>query len=222
MHNDDRTDRYEPIAERYDRTLNRFDFFARAGFDLRGWRRAAVASLELSSGQHVVDLGCGTGEAFDDLRRAVGPSGHITGVDLSASMLDKARARVARQGWENVDLVQADLAEWQVPAGVDAVHSAYALILVPEPGRAMQRIISALAPGTPVAIIDMSWPDWVPLWWRHVLFFLRAYGVTRARLTARPWERVQAALRDNLDAVTRRAYWMGFFYFIGGRVPEVR
>jgi ubiquinone/menaquinone biosynthesis C-methylase UbiE len=38
--------------------------------------------------------------------------GKIIGVDMSDAMLARARARISRQGWSNVELVQSDVAQY--------------------------------------------------------------------------------------------------------------
>ena len=59
-------------------------------------------------GEHVLDLGCGCGATVIELARRVGPSGPVTGVDVSAPMLGRARERVAAAGLGQVELTLAD------------------------------------------------------------------------------------------------------------------
>ena len=60
-------------------------------------------------GATIVDAGCGTGLNFDGLRRLVGPSGRVIGVDASRSMLAAASRRAKRAGWDNVQTLQGDI-----------------------------------------------------------------------------------------------------------------
>ena len=62
---------------------------------------AAVARLHPDPGEHVLDIGCGTGTTSLELARLVGENGHVTGVDVSAPMLDEARRRAADAGLAN-------------------------------------------------------------------------------------------------------------------------
>ncbi|MEW5926057.1 MAG: methyltransferase domain-containing protein [Gemmatimonadota bacterium] len=73
-------------------------------------RPHAVAALQLRPGDTVVDMGCGTGLNLHLLRAAVGPGGRVVGVDLTDAMLERARRRIERAGWDNVEVVEADLA----------------------------------------------------------------------------------------------------------------
>ncbi len=92
----------------YGRWADLYDRIASAPGVAR-WRRAAVDALALSPGDTVVEMGCGTGANLPHLRRAVGPSGRVVGLDLTGPLLERARGRVTRSGWSNVHLLQADM-----------------------------------------------------------------------------------------------------------------
>ena len=78
----------------------------------RAGRLAGIALLDLSPGDAVVDLGCGTGLNFALLLDATGPSGVVIGIDRSAEMLAVAQRRIDREGWgDRVRLIRADAAE---------------------------------------------------------------------------------------------------------------
>ena len=62
----------------------------------------------------------------------------------------------------------------------------------------------------------MAWPTGMPVWFRHVLFFLQAYGVTAEVIKRRPWEIVYKAMKQHLVDVIRKQFWMGFFYLASG------
>jgi len=116
----------------YGRWARFYDWFARATAGVGGVRDACVEALELNRGDTVVEFGCGPGPNLPALREAVGPSGHVVGVDITGRMLDRARALVARRGWRNVSLVQGDAATPPV-ADADAVLSTFVTSLFPDP-----------------------------------------------------------------------------------------
>jgi SAM-dependent methyltransferase len=76
-----------------------------------------VRRLRLRPGDHVLDVGCGTGANLPHLIAAVGASGHVTGIDLSESMAAHARTRVAENRW---DIVVSDAATAPLPTDVDS------------------------------------------------------------------------------------------------------
>jgi len=62
----------------------------------------------------------------------------------------------------------------------------------------------------------MAWPKYCPVWWRHVLFFLQSYGVTGEVIRRRPWDIVWKTMVQHLVDVSRKKFWMGFFYLASG------
>jgi len=67
-------------------------------------------ALHLQPGQTMLKLACGIGRNFSLIMERIGPTGILVGGDYSSATL--ARARVARQGWRNVNvrLIRADAA----------------------------------------------------------------------------------------------------------------
>ncbi|MCJ0894092.1 class I SAM-dependent methyltransferase [Rhodococcus sp. ARC_M5] len=138
----------------------------------RAGREAAFELLNLLAGSHVLDLGCGTGLNFAGLQRMVGPTGSITGVDASPQMLEQARRRADRSGWNNVTLVAADATALtgadlgETP--FDAALSTYALSLMSPWQAALDSMIAHTRKGGVVAVVDMQRPvgraaAWTPL-----------------------------------------------------------
>jgi SAM-dependent methyltransferase len=94
-------------------------------------------------GARVLDLGCGVGY-FAREARARGAR-EVVGVDLSARMLDEARARTHDAG---IVYVRADLEQLEPePAAFDLVVSSLALHYVADYRRLVERVAAALVPG---------------------------------------------------------------------------
>jgi len=68
---------------------------------------ALIKGLHLKPGMHVLDAGCGTGEALNWLLREVTPSGKVVGVDLAAAHVGAARLQAA----PGIQIHQANLLE---------------------------------------------------------------------------------------------------------------
>ena len=203
-------DLYSKRAARYDLSVRIYPLF---GFDLKRYRQDTVAALALGAGDSVVELGCGTGLNFEHVRHKVGSTGKIIGVDLTDSMLNVARTRVAKEGWDNVELVQADVAEWTIPEGVAAIFSTLALTLVPEYDAVIERASQALHVGGRLAVFDMkeptTWPHWLV---RFVAWLNKPFGVSLDLADRHPWE----SIRRNLTEIEFREYYFGALYLCVG------
>lgn len=56
--------------------------------------RAGLLVMGINPGEHVVDVGCGTGTLLRCLLDVLGPGGRVHAVDISPRMIDKARAKI--------------------------------------------------------------------------------------------------------------------------------
>lgn len=142
---------YDLFSRFYDRSLEPLYVEQRA--------RAAEA-LDLAPGLRVLDLPCGTGLSFDALAPALGPEGHLVGLDLSEGMLAQARLRVERLGLTQVSLARADvmtLGPELHPAlaeGVDRLHVFLGMTAFPDPEAAFERLWALLRPGGRCVVVD--------------------------------------------------------------------
>jgi ubiquinone/menaquinone biosynthesis C-methylase UbiE len=118
----------------------------------------------LQPGDHVLDIGAGTGDLSILAARLVGPGGSILATDISADMLNIA-ARVAQQeGLTNIttrvmDAQQLDLQD----NAFDAVICRLALMLIPHYQQALREIRRVLKPGGKLAALVWSAPEHNPL-----------------------------------------------------------
>jgi ubiquinone/menaquinone biosynthesis C-methylase UbiE len=150
-------------------------------------RLRTIALLQLAPGQCVLDVACGTGLSFAALAGGVGARGRVVGLELSPEMAQRARSRVARHGWSNVDVLEGDAAAAQFgEARFDAVLFHYTHDVLQSPP-ALARIFARVRPGARVAVAGLktTHPLLVPLnmsaRWRG-----RRYRTTDANLR-RPW-----------------------------------
>ncbi len=125
---------YENLAWIYDLTY---------GPTLHRGRLQAIERMGIEPGDRVLEVGVGTGINTTLYPRDCA----VTGIDLSASMLDRARERIARQGFRNVRLLEMDAADLQFPdESFDIVYAPYLMSVVPDPigvEREMRRVCRA-------------------------------------------------------------------------------
>ena len=148
----------QPFPARYTVSARFYDVISLEWPVYRAGRVAAIDSLGLAAGMRVLDLGCGTGLSHPLVQAGIGPSGSVLGVDSSRQMLAQAARRVRRNGWQNVDLLRADMTGVDALGTVDAVIATYSLSVVPGWERAWARAFAATRPGGRMAVVDMQLP----------------------------------------------------------------
>jgi len=209
------------VIATYRRSASRYDLTAKLyyllGVRQQALRRKAVEALRLRPGDTVTEIGCGTGLNFPLIERAIGPDGHIIGVDLTDAMLTQARRRIQAHRWRNVTLVQDDAAQFRFPDGVNAILSTYALSLVPECAEVIARGCKALAPGGRLAVVDTSLPSGPPRWMARVL--VRPFAGTSEWIARRPWEAIQATMQANLTDYSSTDLYLGCLFLAAGSRP---
>src|SRR5215208_2825673 len=118
---------------------------------------------ELRPGELVVDVGCGAG--FDSLIAAkkVAPNGRVIGVDMTPSMLEKARRAVEEAQLKNVEFREGYAEALPVDEGwADVVISNGVLNLMPDKTAALEEVSRVLRPGGRLQIGDILVQKAVP------------------------------------------------------------
>jgi len=176
-------------------------------------RTETIRALNLQPGQAVLDVACGTGANFPLIQEQIGPTGTLVGVDYTPAMLDQARTRIQRRGWQNVQLVRSDAAQLALGRQFDAALCTLAMSVIPDYQGALQRMIAHVRPGGRVVIADAKHSS---RWYAQSFNFiadLLGWGAA-SDISRRPWE----DLAKEVDDYVYREWFMGFFYVAGGRV----
>ena len=113
---------------------------------------AALERASIAEADRVVDVGCGCGTTTLAIAQRVGPSGHVTGLDLSAPMLAHARQRATEVG--NTTFVQADAADHELAeASCDLLFSRFGVMFFTHPEDAFTNLARWLKPGGRVSMV---------------------------------------------------------------------
>jgi ubiquinone/menaquinone biosynthesis C-methylase UbiE len=211
----------EHLIETYRKKAKHYDvvsqFYPVPGYPQRAQRLQAVHALGLRPGDTVVDVACGTGLNFSLIEQAIGANGRIVGVDLTDAMLAQAQHRIAKNGWRNISLVQADAAEFAFPANVDAILCTYALSHLPECGEVISRGAAALLPGGRWVVLDLKAPDNPPRWLAQLGIALgRPFGSVDEWIARRPWEGIRTAMEDALADLSWSELCFGTAFLAAG------
>jgi S-adenosylmethionine-diacylgycerolhomoserine-N-methlytransferase len=162
---------YGPQADRYDAFRERL---------LHG-RDALVSRLPVAAGDHVVELGGGTGRNLDFFGPRLDVAARVDLVDLCPPLLQIAERRLA--GRSNVRIITADATSYRPDRAVDCVFFSYALTMIPDWRAAVHNAVGMLRPGGTIGVVDFyvseACPEaglvrhgWLtrrgwPAWFRH-------------------------------------------------------
>jgi demethylmenaquinone methyltransferase/2-methoxy-6-polyprenyl-1,4-benzoquinol methylase len=152
---------FDAIAPRYD-LLNRI---LSAGIDRR-WRARAIASLQLTGRETLLDVCTGTADVALEARgnaaagEGPGRAARVLGVDFAGAMLALGRRKVAAAGQSGrIALVRGDAMRLPAPSGsADAATVAFGIRNVQRPEAALLEMARVLRPGGRLAILEFGVP----------------------------------------------------------------
>lgn len=133
---------YEKLASVYDLVF---------GPTLHPGRIEAIRKMKIQPGDSVLEVGVGTG-----INLSMYPSScAITGVDLSAPMLNKAHERILNKGLRNCRVMEMDAAQMAFPdESFDIVYAPYLISVVPDPVRVAQEMRRVCRRGGRIVILN--------------------------------------------------------------------
>ena len=133
---------YEKLASVYDLVF---------GPTLHPGRIEAIQKMKIRPGDSVLEVGVGTG-----INLSMYPAScAITGIDLSAPMLDKAHERILNKGLRNCRVMEMDAAQMAFPdESFDIVYAPYLISVVPDPVKVAQEMRRVCRTGGRIVILN--------------------------------------------------------------------
>jgi SAM-dependent methyltransferase len=119
----------------------------------RVWETATARLLDriaLPTGARCLDAGCGPGETMRLLSQRVGPTGHVTGLDSDAGLVETTRPHLP----DNCDIATADLRRDPIDGEYDLVFARLLLFHLPERVEVLRRLWDAVAPQGHLVVQD--------------------------------------------------------------------
>jgi phosphatidylethanolamine/phosphatidyl-N-methylethanolamine N-methyltransferase len=133
----------------YDKLAKVYDLFF--GPTLHPGRLQAIKRMDIQAGERVLEVGVGTGINLDLYPR----DAVVTGIDYTASMLEKARERAAKRQGPPVRLLQMDAADLKfADSSFDIVYAPYLISVVPDPVKVAQEMRRVCRPGGRIIILN--------------------------------------------------------------------
>ena len=142
-----------------------YTVFANDYSNLKGYNKDADLGLgcglptefaKIKAGDTVVDLGSGAGNDCFVARAEAGTTGRVIGIDMTETMIEKARKNAAKIGFDNVEFVLGELENIPLPENTaDVVVSNCVFNLVPDKQQAFQETHRILKPEGHFSISDV-------------------------------------------------------------------
>ncbi|HEY0317728.1 MAG TPA: class I SAM-dependent methyltransferase [Solirubrobacterales bacterium] len=188
---------FEGLPARYDELAAALSFFQ----DPR-WRRAAVEAVAAAPEDRVLDVACGTGLVARALVDRWGC--RVVGLDQSASMLGRARSKLAVDPRlaERVTLVEGEAESLPfADREFDHLTFTYLLRYVDDPGATLRELARVVKPGGRVSSLEFCVPRGLWLWaWR---LYTRVGLPALGRLASRSWFEVGRFLGPSIEGFYR-------------------
>jgi tRNA (cmo5U34)-methyltransferase len=172
---------FERVWQNYDQQIRRTIPFYDDALELL----VAVVARTDTTPHRILDLGVGTGNLAGLLLGAF-PDAHLTGIDIVPDFLEIAQHRLARFR-DRVQLIEADIAGYDFPAGVDIVVTSFVLHHTEDvtKGRTYERIYSSLNSGGCMAnadFVDSASPTFSRVFDELRVRYMRQRGVSEERI----------------------------------------
>ena len=202
---------YRKYATNYDLAVKFYQIF---GLQIGKYRKVAVDALELSKGDTVVELGCGTGLNFSLVLDEIGPNGKLIGIDITDKMLEQAKKRIDLHGWKNVELIQSDLSEYKFPDEVDGIFATGAIQYSLEYDQVIKKGYNALKIGKNFVILDFKMSRgpariFTPI----LLYFTKPFGANKEYVKRNAWKSIEKYFEET----SFQEGWGGFLYISVGK-----
>lgn len=133
---------YSDYASLYDKTFGKI-FYNRI--------KRVIDSLHILPGAEILELGVGTGTSFPAYPKHC----KITGIDLAGDMLAQADAKISKNAWSHLQVIQMDALNLKFPDNsFDYVTAFHTVTVVPDPVQMLREAKRVCRPGGQIVIVN--------------------------------------------------------------------
>ena len=155
----------EQVAEMFDNISPKYDFLNHIlsmGIDIQ-WRKKVVRKIKNLEAEKVLDIATGTGDLA--IMIAENTKSQITGLDLSAGMLDVGRKKVVEKNLENrIEMIQGDSENLPFEdASFDAITVSFGVRNFENLEKGLKEINRVLKPNGTFIILEFAQPQSFPM-----------------------------------------------------------
>ena len=146
----------------YDRFAKIYDLVSSKSYYSKP-REFAIKEMYLNENQNILNIPCGTGQNFVDFQKYLKDTGKIIGIDLSQGMLEKAKGKIEKNKWSNIQIIKGNATEidtewikkeFNTDLKFDTVFCDLGLSGFPEWEKVIDNLISLLKPNGKIIIMD--------------------------------------------------------------------
>jgi arsenite methyltransferase len=174
--------------------------WAYEGLNRDAWQQPerVIQFLRVRAGDHVADLGSGSGYFTFRLAKAVGPGGKVYAVDIDAEMNELVAQRARQESADNVEVILAEPNDSKLPStGVDLIFTANTFHHFQDRVAYFVNLRKHLRPNGRVAVIDFDRRAWFQGLWSHY---------TPAEFIRREMEQAGYILQRDLNILDRQSF----------------
>ena len=147
---------FNDIAPSYDR----LNHLMSLGID-NIWRKKALKEIVDGTQQQILDVACGTGDSTIGVAKAMTPGGRVTGIDISAGMMEPLMRKASHEGvHDRIKLLQADALQMPFRAdSFDRVTCAFGTRNFEDKDAGLREFLRVLRPGGRAVILELGIPE---------------------------------------------------------------
>jgi phosphatidylethanolamine/phosphatidyl-N-methylethanolamine N-methyltransferase len=139
----------EAVVKAYNRYSLAYD--AIFGLFFSPGRKQVIKNMKLSDGDHVLEVGIGTGASLPLYPECT----RITGIDLSPKMLDVTQKRIKNHSIENIEILEMNAENLDFPDNYFShVIAMYVVSVSPDPKKVIQELNRVCKPGGDIIVLN--------------------------------------------------------------------